>query len=153
MGRNPTRRRVVTAVGPLLVSVPLAGCSGSSDGADGGGDFGPRTVETTDQLAFDPAELPAKPGQRVIWENVGAAEHTVTAYEDRIPDDAAYFASGGFGSEPAARDAYPADGGIPSGESFEHVFETTGTFEYFCIPHEASGMKGIIVVDEEGPQL
>lgn len=153
MGRNATRRRVVTAMGPLLLSVPLAGCSGSGDGADGGSDFGPRTVEMTDELVFDPTELPAKPGQRVIWENVGTTEHTVTAYEDRIPDDAAYFASGGFGSEQDARDAYPEEGGIPGGETFEHVFETTGTFEYFCIPHEASGMKGTIEVAAEGPQL
>lgn len=153
MERNATRRRVITGMGPLLVSVALAGCSGSGDGADGGGDYGPRTVEMTDDLVFNPAELPAQPGQTVIWKNVGSVEHTVTAYEDRIPEDAAYFASGGFDSEQAALDAYPADGGIAGGESYEHVFETTGTFEYFCIPHEGAGMTGTIEVAEEGPQL
>lgn len=153
MTRDVTRRRVVTGIGPIIVSVPLAGCSGSGDGGGGGDDFGPRRVEMTDDLVYDPAELPAKPGQTVIWENTGSVEHTVTAYQDRIPEGAAYFASGGFESEQAARDAYPDEGGIPAGESFEHVFETTGTYEYFCIPHEGSGMTGKIEVSEEGPQL
>lgn len=153
MDRTVSRRRVVTGIGPLVISVSLAGCSGSGDGNAGGDEYGSRRIEMTDELAFDPAELPAKPGQTVIWENVGSVEHTVTAYEDRIPDGAAYFASGGFESEQAARDAYPDKGGIAGGESFEHVFETTGTFEYFCIPHEGAGMKGTIEVAEEGPQL
>lgn len=153
MQRNVTRRRVITGIGPLVISVSLAGCSGSGDGGGGGDEFGPRRVEMTDDLVFDPAELPAKPGQTVIWENVGSAEHTVTAYEDGIPDDGQYFASGGFDSEQAAREAYPDDGGIPAGETFEHAFETTGTFEYFCLPHEGSGMKAAIEVSEEGPQL
>lgn len=152
MKQDVTRRRVVTGIGPIIVSVPLTGCSSSGDGG-GGGNYGPRRVQMTDELVYDPVELPAKPGQTVIWENTGSVEHTVTAYEDRIPDEAAYFASGGFDSEQAARDAYPDEGGIPAGESYEHVFETTGTYEYFCIPHESSGMKGNIEVSEEGPQL
>lgn len=106
----------------------------------------------TDELVFDPPELPAQPGQRVICENIGAVEHAVTAYEDRIPGDDTSFASGGFESEQAARDAYPDEGDIAGGETFEHVSETTGFFEYFCIPHEGNGMQGTIEVIEEGPQ-
>jgi len=58
----------------------------------------------------------------------------VTAYEDEIPDGAAYFASGGFDAEQAANEAYPDEGSIPEGETYEHTFETTGTYEYYCIP-------------------
>lgn len=61
----------------------------------------------------------------------GGIGHSVTAYGDEIPDDAAYFASGGFDSEDAARDAYPDEGNIPGGESYSHTFETAGTYEYF----------------------
>ena len=32
-------------------------------------------------------------------------------------------------------------------ESYVHTFETTGTHEYFCVPHEAAGMVGMVVVE------
>ncbi|MFC6730334.1 plastocyanin/azurin family copper-binding protein, partial [Natronoarchaeum mannanilyticum] len=32
------------------------------------------------------------------------------------------------------------------------TFETTGTFEYVCEPHVASGMEGSVVVQEGGPE-
>jgi plastocyanin len=128
------------------VTGTLAGCSAPSagDGNDGD-DTDRKVVELTDDLVFDPDELTVSNGDTVVWENVGSVEHSVTAYADQIPDGSAYFASGGFGSEQAARDAYP-EGSIAGGESFEHPFETTGTYEYFCIPHEGAGMTGTIEV-------
>ncbi|NIS35939.1 MAG: copper-binding protein, partial [Actinobacteria bacterium] len=71
---------------------------------------------------------------------------SVTAYEDGIPDGAEYFASGGFDSEQAARDNYPQEGDIPGGESYQYTFETTGEYEYFCIPHESADMVGTVTV-------
>ena len=38
-------------------------------------------------------------------------------------------------------------GNVAEGETFEHTFDTAGTYEYFCIPHETS-MKGEVVVEE-----
>jgi len=109
-------------------------------------------VEMTDGLVFDPDQLTISVDETVVWETVGSVGHSVTAYEDEIPDGADYFASGGFDTEQAARDAYaPGDtdaGDVPAGESYEHTFETAGTYEYFCIPHEASGMLGTIQVEE-----
>jgi plastocyanin len=101
----------------------------------------------TDDLLFVPETLTVSVGDTVTWENVGSIGHSVTAYGGEIPADAAYFASGGFESEDAARSAYP-EGDIPGGETYEHTFEVAGTYGYFCIPHEMSGMKGTIVVEE-----
>jgi len=70
----------------------------------------------------------------------------VTAYDGQIPADAAYFASGGFESEQAARNDI-SGGLIASGDTYEHTFETPGTYEYVCIPHESSEMTGTIVVE------
>lgn len=148
MGREVTRRRTVMGMGTVLVSGSLAGCTGG-DGGSGGG----RDVEMTDDLVFGTPELNVDVGETVTWSNVGSVEHTVTAYENRIPEDAAYFASGGYDSEQAARDSFPDEGAIPGGESFEHTFQIEGTYEYFCIPHEGSGMTGTIEVSESGPQL
>lgn len=50
-------------------------------------------------------------------------------------------------AERAARDGSDAEGTIEGGDCEEHTFETTGTNEYFCIPHEGSGMTGTITVE------
>jgi plastocyanin len=96
---------------------------------------------------FDPDTLNVTVGTEVTWTNRTAEGHTVTAYEDDLPEGADYFASGGATSESAARDDL-ADGLIAEGESFSVTFDRPGTYRYFCIPHESSGMKGTIVVVE-----
>jgi plastocyanin len=75
-----------------------------------------KTVEMNDDLKFVPADLTIAPGTTVVWENVGSIAHSVTAYEDNIPEGASYFASGGFDAEQAARSAYP-DGSIEGGRN------------------------------------
>ena len=157
MGDDYSRRRYVASIGAAAVGVALAGCGGDGGGGDGGdggggdGGSGGPTVEMTDNLVFDPDSITVSVGDTVTWENVGSVGHSVTAYEDQIPDGAAYFASGGFDSEQAARDAYsvgdPDSGNVPGGESYQHTFETAGTYEYFCIPHESS-MVGTVEVQE-----
>lgn len=111
------------------------------------------TVDMTDNLVFDPDEIAVTPGTTVVWDNVGNIGHSVTAYEEDLPGDAEFFASGGFESEDAARSAYsagdPESGDIPGGETYEYTFETEGTYPYFCIPHESVGMLGTIEVSED----
>ncbi|KOX92757.1 copper-binding protein [Haloarcula rubripromontorii] len=167
-----TRRTFVRGLA-LAAGVTLAGCSsggGSDSGGDGnsgssgdGADSGETessdggsgsewaetsTVEMTDGLAYEPKKIKVEAGTTVTFENVGSIGHTVTAYEDKIPDGAEYFASGGFDSLQAAKDGYSngQKGNIPKGESYEVTLETTGTYEYYCIPHEMNGMVGTIKV-------
>jgi len=167
-----TRRTFIRGLG-VAAGVALAGCSSSgesdssgdgdsgsgSDGSDGGdtessdGGSGSEwaetsTVEMTDELAYEPKKIQVEAGTTVTFENVGSIGHTVTAYEDEIPDGADYFASGGFDSLQAAKDGYSngQEGNIPEGESYEVTLETTGTYEYYCIPHEMNGMVGTIKV-------
>ncbi|MFC6976767.1 plastocyanin/azurin family copper-binding protein [Halomicroarcula sp. GCM10025709] len=112
------------------------------------------TVEMTDGLVFDPDDLTIEPGDTVVWENVGAIGHSVTAYEAEIPEEATYFASGDFDSEDAARNSYragdPESGDITEGMTYEHTFEVAGSYDYFCIPHESAGMVGTIQVGGDG---
>ncbi|EMA29518.1 plastocyanin/azurin family copper-binding protein [Haloarcula japonica] len=167
-----TRRTFVRGLA-VAAGATLAGCSssgGSSDGGDGdsgggsdGSDGGDTessdggsgsewtqtsTVEMTDELAYEPKKIQVEAGTTVTFENVGSIGHTVTAYEDKIPDGADYFASGGFDSQQAAKDGYSngQEGNVPKGESYEVTLETTGTYEYYCIPHEMNGMVGQIKV-------
>ena len=123
----------------VLFALPVAACSG------GGSSSG--EVQMTDAQRFEPEELTVAAGETVTWKNESGESHTVTAYEDDIPDGADFFASGDASSEDGARDALD-EGLIDGGETFEVTFDEPGTYRYFCIPHEDQGMVGTIVVEE-----
>jgi len=100
---------------------------------------------------FRPVELRVPPGTTVTWLNTNKQGHSVTAYEDGLPDGADYFASGGFDSEQTAREEWGASTGgtLFQGQTYEHTFEIEGTYPYFCIPHEVGGMVGAVIVSED----
>jgi plastocyanin len=145
--------QVVVTENPSTVTPGGGATATAAPGGGGGGTS--HTVEMTDGLVFEPDSLTVAPGDTVVWENTGSAGHSVTAYEEDLPEGAEYWASGGFDSEQAARDAYSTTGSteetgnVPGGESWSHTFETEGTHEYFCIPHETGGMIGEIEVASE----
>jgi plastocyanin len=86
---------------------------------------------------FDPIGLYVEPGETVRWiarENV----HTTTAYHPkndhhslRIPDGAAPWDSGFL---------------VKPGATFDVTLTVPGVYDYYCMPHEAAGMVGRIVV-------
>jgi plastocyanin len=143
MGETTTRRGFLRALSGGTVATAAAA---SADEATAQGQ---QTIDMTDQLVYEPESVTVQPGTTVVWDNVGAVPHSVTAYGDQIPGEAQYFASGGFDDEDAARQGYP-DGSIGGGEQYEHTFETEGDYEYFCIPHESAGMVGSITVGTGG---
>lgn len=138
------RRTFVVATGSA-VSVSLAGCLDAGGEPTGEHDVG-MTIDS-----FRPDSLTVQPGTTVEFRNTSSHTHTVTAFQDAYPDDAEYFASGGYGSEQAATDAWEdgGSGGLSQGDSFEHTFEFVGTYDYYCIPHRDAGMVGEIVVSED----
>ena len=137
------RRRFLAALGGGA-AVALSGCAAVGSTA-GGDDY---DVGMT-AVAFRPTEVTVAAGDTVVWKNTSSRAHSVTAYESGLPDDAAYFASGGYESEDAAREAWQnLDGVITNGETYEHTFEVPGTYNYFCIPHERGGMVGQVIVEE-----
>lgn len=86
-------------------------------------DFVPRTIEV-------------EKGSTVVWKQVGDQPHSVTAADDS------------FDSSP---DCGPVDSDkcLSQGDSFNHTFENTGTFVYYCRVHglpDGTGMVGKIVV-------
>lgn len=102
--------------------------------------------------AFVPDTIEISVGEEVVWKNTGSRNHTVTAYENSLPDGAEYFASGEHSSEQEARDSWSkqVEGGgtMQPDDVFRHTFEVPGTYHYFCIPHEPAGMTGTVVVTE-----
>ena len=140
------RRAYLRTVGGLS-TVGLAGCSGLVTGpSDQSRDYdvGMSTA------AFRPEAVEVAVGEAVVWRNTSSHAHTVTAYENEIPEEAAFFASGGFDDEQAARDGWMGQtkGALYQGDEYSHTFEVPGEYRYFCIPHEQSGMVGTVTVRE-----
>ena len=99
-------------------------------------------------VGFEPEELTVEQGETVAWTHAAGEPHSVSAYEEKLPEGAPYWASGGFESEQAAREGWEnGTGAVQSGQSYVRTFETTGEHGYFCIPHEAAGMIGTVVVE------
>jgi plastocyanin len=115
----------------------LVACSGSTE---------PGTVVMTSSNDYSPSQITVQAGDTLVFKNDSNAGHSVTAYDDGVPDGAAYFSSGGFKNEQAARDGVGATL-IQPDDSFELTLDKPGTYRYFCIPHEAQNMKGTITVE------
>lgn len=148
------RRQVLKTSGIVLTAgvAGLAGCSGGSDGdsepqepASNGGSGDLSTVQMFTKggdYYFDPIGLFVEVGDTVTFENT-EGNHSTVAYKDgigqaattRIPEDAE-------GWESSILTA--------SGATFEHTFDTAGTYDYFCGPHKSVEMVGRIVVGESG---
>ena len=141
------RRAYLRTLGGLS-TVGLAGCASiiadqSAEATDY--DVGMSTMD------FRPEVVEVAVGETVVWKNTSSHAHTVTAYESRIPDDASYFASGGFEDEEAARNGWigGTEGALYQDDVYEHAFEVPGEYPYFCVPHEPSNMVGTVRVTDE----
>lgn len=95
-----------------------------------------KMVSTADgRHFFDPAELTIKVGDTVRWVNECeegvACTHSAQAYPDKIP---------------AGAEAFNSTLLTAQGQTYEYTFTVPGEYEYFCLPHEALGMQGKIIV-------
>lgn len=142
-------RRVYLAAVGTTVSAGLAGCSSVRSAFDDDPCNGDDCDIGMTRNEFVPDEYEASVGDTVVWKNTSDARHTVTAFENAIPDDAEYFASGGYEDEDTAVEAWEEEGGkIDLRETYEHTFEVPGRYDYFCEPHVDGGMIGTVIVSE-----
>jgi len=95
-------------------------------------------VTMTNDLVFAPNKITIKVGQTVEWHNVSVLVHTVTA-------DPKLAANRKDVALPAGAKVFNSGSIEPKG-TFRHTFTVAGTYRYFCIPHEAAGMTGEVIV-------
>jgi len=156
------------SIGAVVAGGALAGCStetengdggdGGSDGGDGGDGGASGTVEAPSDVAdyldgangydgvqdmtgteeptvdvgsgdgfgFGPAAIQVSTGTTVVWEWTGQGTPHNVVHED-----------GDFESELISEE----------GATFEYTFEESGTYLYYCQPHQQMGMKGAVVVE------
>lgn len=143
-----TRRRFLAGTASTTLALGLAGCSSqeqstndnNSSAAEGGSDSGTQVTMVTNDSGnhFDPHVVRIEPGETVTW-SLESGTHTTTAYAQdndkpqRIPEEASAWDSGTLSE---------------GGATFEHTFETPGVYDYFCAPHESTGMLGTVVVGD-----
>ncbi len=91
-----------------------------------------KTDEATGDVVFEPANLKIQPGDTVVWVQDDADnEHNVAAYPSRIPANTEPFESPMM---------------IELGATWSQTFEKPGSYFYHCHPHEAAGMRGLVIV-------
>lgn len=116
--------------------------TGSGASSSKGGTESVQMVTEGNEYYFDPIGLFVESGETVSWA-IQSGSHSATAYEKgngvatvtRIPDGATAWDSGILSEQ---------------GATYEHTFETNGTYDYFCTPHKTLGMVARIVVGEPG---
>ena len=122
-----------TATGTGTGTTTGTGTGTSGSAGSGGGPTVTVTVGPGGSLVFSPgtdSPLQIAPGTTVefVWES---DNHNIVV--DSQPDDA-----GWEGYETIEN----------TGFTYEHTFETLGTYEYYCDPHRTAGMVGTIEVVE-----
>lgn len=99
------------------------------------------TVTMTNEKTYSPPKITVAVGATVEWKNPSFLVHTVTADPAKpldpshvhLPEEAKPFHSGD----------------IESGENYRHRFTIPGHYRYFCVPHEAAGMFGEVIVTQK----
>lgn len=98
---------------------------------------------------FRPAGIRIQPGDIVEFENISGGPHNVQFYPNRIPAGAREFLNR----------AMPQRQGDLASPFFTQPHQKytinftgapAGTYDYFCLPHQALGMKGTILVGQPG---
>ncbi|MEJ2215344.1 MAG: plastocyanin/azurin family copper-binding protein [Gemmatimonadota bacterium] len=131
--RIPNARRTA-----LLVCVCGLAWACSTDNFTGIHLGGGAPVSITDQLTFVPDTITVPVDGTVLWTNNSTSWHTVTADPSLAQDSASVLL-------PDSAAPFNSDSIAPNG-TFSHRFTVAGTYKYFSIPDEASGMVGWVVV-------
>ena len=96
---------------------------------------------------YDPATLTIKVGDTVKWINEHGGPHNVACYPDSIPSGAADALNADMPNRMG-----PLSGPLVTDSlgTFQVTFANVpaGTYTYYCIPHEAMGMKGTLIVQQ-----
>jgi plastocyanin len=142
-----TRRGLLTKAGVAAAGLVLPALAHSRlTGASGAGpvvEISMRSDERGAEVWFDPIGVRIEPGQTVRWVMASPGNpHTTTAYHPRNASRSLRI--------PEAAEPWDSGFLINPGDRFEVTLIVEGVYDYFCLPHEAAGMVGRIVVGRPG---
>jgi plastocyanin len=125
-GRHADSTAGADAATPDHAVADGAGANDAASGTDAAACVA-TTAVTVRNFRFDPECITVSAGATVTWTNAGMATHTVTS-DTGAPVS---FDSGALGLN-----------GV-----FTFQFDSPSTVHYHCIPHQASGMVGTVIVE------
>ena len=96
------------------------------------------------EYKFSPASLTIKAGDMVRFKDVSGGPHNVQFYADSIPAGAAAALDAGMPDKMGSLMSPMVETGGAYTISFAGA--PTGDYRYYCLPHQAMGMKGMITV-------
>jgi plastocyanin len=108
-----------------------------------------RMVQQGNRYLYEPAGLRIRPGDVVEFVNVSGFPHNVQFYPNRIPQ----------GAREWLNRALPQRVGDVAGPMMMQANQVyrinfagapQGTYDYFCLPHQALGMKATLIVGQPG---
>ena len=137
-----------------LVAVPVLALSAAAFVRPGERTPPPATVRVRmlqqgTTYKFDPAGIRINPGDMVEFVNVSGGPHNVQFYPNRIP----------AGAKDVLNRAMAQRMGDLAGPMMmqpNQVYRVSfagapqGTYDFFCLPHQALGMKGTLIVGQPG---
>ncbi|WP_018258298.1 halocyanin domain-containing protein [Halomicrobium katesii] len=175
MSDSLNRRTLLRSTGAIAAAGLLAGCSGDGGGdatesatddemTESATDSGGSSMEASDEVAeylgetsnFD-GTVADMTGQDTVTVTVGSeANGGAFGYDPAAVQISSgttvefeWTGNGGTHNVKSEGDGPLDSGGAvdTEGVEYEHTFESSGTFRYYCTPHESLGMKGAIVVE------
>lgn len=114
-------RRTLAELSALVVLIELLSCAMPASGAT--------TNVLMNSFSFSPPVVNIRAGDTVVWTYLAGSSHTVT---------------GNAGNTPA--DPFCGNTFFGPGTTCSITFTNAGSFSYFCVPHAAFGMTGLVVV-------
>jgi len=94
---------------------------------------------------YDPVQLTIRAGDTVRWVNISGGPHNVAFYQDKIPAGAGDVLNAAMPNRlgpwngPLLTDSLAA-------YQVSFAGAPAGTYDYFCLPHEALGMKASLTI-------
>lgn len=105
-----------------------------------------RMISEGKNFSFSPAALTVKAGEEVRFINVSGGPHNVAFDPAKVAEPAAAKLAAAMKNQIA-----PLAGPIMTAENETYVVSFTGVpagkYEFFCMPHSALAMKGVITVE------
>ena len=120
-GATTAGAAATTAAAGGAATTAAAGGAATTAASGGAAPAAGAGAVTIKDFAFDPGDLTVAKGTTVTWKNDDSATHRIKSGD------------GSFDSKD-----------LKNGDSFEHTFDTAGTFDYICGIHPS--MKGKITV-------
>lgn len=132
-GNYLTEDVTIDVTGEFEISTQSGGTFSNSLTLSSGAPAVNHIVETVGSTGFSPSVLNIVVGDTVTFVNTGG-NHNVNGTTQTFPSNPESFGNS-----------------VGSGWTFQHVFQTTGTYNYQCDPHAGMGMTGSIIVSAAPP--